>query len=121
MSLFSYIGHMVQRGAHSPGVKGARQFPHSSREAVLTASEYQLVRPFFFRCLPITHSACTYLKTSELLAVIWATVAVNQLTETVIEPSANVWELLRRPWYDLAWAATNSHFLFGEYLGCPAW
>ena len=51
---------------------------------------------------------------SELLAVIWATVAVNQLTETVVEPSATVWELLKRPWYDLAWAATNSHFLFGQ-------
>ena len=50
---------------------------------------------------------------SELLAVIWSTVAVNQLTETVIPPAESVWALLQRDWYDLAWSATNSHFLFG--------
>ncbi|CAB9525267.1 expressed unknown protein [Seminavis robusta] len=50
---------------------------------------------------------------SELLAVIWSTVAVNQLTETAVAPAASVWELLKRDWYDLAWSATNSHFLFG--------
>ncbi|CAB9525910.1 expressed unknown protein [Seminavis robusta] len=49
---------------------------------------------------------------SELLAVIWSTVAVNQLTETVVAPSATVWALLERD-FDLAWAATNSHFCLG--------
>ena len=29
--------------------------------------------------------------TSELLAVIWATVASNQLIETVVEPAESVW------------------------------
>lgn len=51
---------------------------------------------------------------SELLAVIWSTVAVNQLTETVVAPAESVWALLRRDWYDLAWSATNSHFLLGK-------
>ena len=51
---------------------------------------------------------------SELLAVIWSTVAVNQLTETVVAPAESVWALLKRDWYDLAWSATNSHFLFGK-------
>ena len=56
---------------------------------------------------------------SELLAVIWSTVAVNQLTETVVAPAESVWALLKRDWYDLAWSATNSHFLFGT-LRCPS-
>lgn len=50
---------------------------------------------------------------SELLAVIWSTVAVNQLTETAVAPATSVWALLKRDWFDLAWSATNSHFLFG--------
>ena len=50
---------------------------------------------------------------SELLAIIWSTVAVNQLTETIVPPAESVWALLQRDWYNLAWAATNSHFLFG--------
>jgi len=51
---------------------------------------------------------------SELLAVMWATVAVNQLTETVVAPATSVWALLKRDWFDLAWSATNSHFVFGK-------
>lgn len=49
---------------------------------------------------------------SELLAVMWATVAVNQLTETVVAPSTSVWTLLERD-FDLSWSATNSHFVLG--------
>ena len=49
---------------------------------------------------------------SELLAVMWATVAVNQLTETEIAPSGSVWGLLERD-FDLYWSATNSHFCLG--------
>jgi hypothetical protein len=49
---------------------------------------------------------------SELLAVMWATVAVNQLTETVVAPAHSVWDLLQRD-HDLAWSATNSHFVLG--------
>ena len=51
---------------------------------------------------------------SELLAVMWATVAVNYLTETVIAPAESVWHLLRRD-VDLQWAAVNSHFVFGMF------
>lgn len=49
---------------------------------------------------------------SELLAVMWATVAVNQLTERVVAPSESVWDLLQRD-CDLSWAAVNSHFVVG--------
>ena len=49
---------------------------------------------------------------SELMAVMWATVAVNQLTETVVAPAESVWHLLKRD-YDLAWSGVNSHFVFG--------
>jgi len=41
-------------------------------------------------------------------------VAVNQLTETAVEPASSVSALLKKQdWLDLAWSATNSHFLFG--------
>lgn len=50
---------------------------------------------------------------SELLAVMWATVAVNQLTErNDLVPTPSVWALLERD-FDLEWAATNSHFVLG--------
>lgn len=49
---------------------------------------------------------------SELLSVMWATVAVNQLTETKVTASASVWDLIQRD-YALPWAATNAHFVFG--------
>lgn len=49
---------------------------------------------------------------SELLAVMWATVAVNQLTEQKVAPAATVWDLLQRD-CDLPWAAVNSHFVVG--------
>ena len=53
---------------------------------------------------------------SELLTVMWATVAVNQLTETVVAPTSSVWALLERD-FDLSWSATNSHFTAGMYMG----
>jgi hypothetical protein len=49
---------------------------------------------------------------SELLAVMWGTVAVNQLTEQSVAPTHSVWELLRND-VDLEWAAVNSHFVLG--------
>jgi hypothetical protein len=50
---------------------------------------------------------------SELLAVMWATVAVNQLTERSDIPAvSSVWELLQQN-VDLEWAAVNSHFVLG--------
>ena len=51
---------------------------------------------------------------SNLVTCFQCTVAVNQLTETVVEPASSVWALLKRDWLDLAWSATNSHFLFGK-------
>ena len=50
---------------------------------------------------------------SHLLSVMWATVAVNQLTEsTAIEATSSVWHLIQRDFY-LPWVATNSHFVIG--------
>ena len=49
---------------------------------------------------------------SELLVVIWATVASNKLVETHIEPAPSVWHLIERD-FNLEWAATNAHFVAG--------
>jgi len=49
---------------------------------------------------------------NELMAVMWATVAVNRLTETVVAPAESVWHLLNRD-YSLSWAAVNTHFVLG--------
>ena len=49
---------------------------------------------------------------SELIAVMWATIAVNQLTETVVAPAESVWHLLQRD-FNLEWLAVNSHFIVG--------
>lgn len=51
---------------------------------------------------------------SELLAVMYATMAVNKLTETPIAPAASLFELLKRD-FALAWTGTNSHFVFGMF------
>ena len=50
--------------------------------------------------------------TSELIVVLWAAVAVNQLTERVYEPASSVWDLIHRD-CDLAWSAVNSHYILG--------
>jgi len=50
--------------------------------------------------------------TSELIVVLWAAVAVNQLTERAYEPASSVWELIHRD-CDLAWSAVNSHYILG--------
>lgn len=49
---------------------------------------------------------------SELLVVVWATVASNKLVETHVEPAPSVWHLIERD-YNLEWAATNAHFVAG--------
>eukprot|EP00568_Trieres_chinensis_P010835 CAMPEP_0183314244 /NCGR_PEP_ID=MMETSP0160_2-20130417/47842_1 /TAXON_ID=2839 ORGANISM="Odontella Sinensis, Strain Grunow 1884" /NCGR_SAMPLE_ID=MMETSP0160_2 /ASSEMBLY_ACC=CAM_ASM_000250 /LENGTH=279 /DNA_ID=CAMNT_0025479523 /DNA_START=82 /DNA_END=921 /DNA_ORIENTATION=- len=49
---------------------------------------------------------------SELIAVMWATVAVNQLTEVPHLPAESVWHLLQRD-CNLEWLAVNAHFLLG--------
>ena len=50
--------------------------------------------------------------TSELIVVLWAAVAVNQLTERTYEPAVSVWDLIHRD-CDLAWSAVNSHYILG--------
>lgn len=49
---------------------------------------------------------------SELLSVMWATVAVNQLTENEVAAASSVWALIHRD-FALPWAATNAHFVMG--------
>jgi hypothetical protein len=58
---------------------------------------------------------------SNLIAVMWGVISVNQLTETAAAPAASVFHLLRRD-YDLAWAGINAHFLFGllSFAACIA-
>ena len=59
---------------------------------------------------------------SELLSAIWATVAINQLTETKVKKVEAVWDLLEGE-YSLPWSAVNSHFVMGTFgfafcIGC---
>eukprot|EP00568_Trieres_chinensis_P019182 CAMPEP_0183324416 /NCGR_PEP_ID=MMETSP0160_2-20130417/76978_1 /TAXON_ID=2839 ORGANISM="Odontella Sinensis, Strain Grunow 1884" /NCGR_SAMPLE_ID=MMETSP0160_2 /ASSEMBLY_ACC=CAM_ASM_000250 /LENGTH=220 /DNA_ID=CAMNT_0025491991 /DNA_START=11 /DNA_END=673 /DNA_ORIENTATION=- len=49
---------------------------------------------------------------SELTSVMWATVAVNQLTEVAHAPAESVWHLLQRD-FNLEWVAVNAHFVLG--------
>lgn len=49
---------------------------------------------------------------SELMCIIYATVASNKLVETVAVPAKSVFELIQRD-YELSWIATNVHFTFG--------
>jgi len=51
---------------------------------------------------------------SELTAVVYATVASNKLTEIVAAPAASAFALIQRD-YELSWIATNVHFLFGLF------
>lgn len=50
---------------------------------------------------------------SNLMAVMWSVIAVNQLNEiSHLAPAKSVWELLRRD-FDLPWTGVNTHFMFG--------
>jgi len=51
---------------------------------------------------------------SELLVVMWASVAVNKLTETVVAPAESAWHLIQRD-YSLPWSAVNAHFVLGVF------
>lgn len=51
---------------------------------------------------------------SELLCIIYATVASNKLVETVAGPAKSVFELILRD-YELSWIATNVHFVAGLF------
>lgn len=79
----------------------------------------------FQRVLRLSYTGVAILSfLSQLVSVMWATVAVNQLIETNIEPAKSVWHLLRRD-FDLAWLGTNAHFVAGMFgfsylIGCRA-
>ena len=49
---------------------------------------------------------------SQILAIIYASMAANNLTENKFEPTETVFHLLQRD-FALSWTAVNSHFLFG--------
>mmetsp|Transcript_29565 Transcript_29565/g.95466 ORF Transcript_29565/g.95466 Transcript_29565/m.95466 type:complete len:276 (-) Transcript_29565:719-1546(-) len=49
---------------------------------------------------------------SELLAVTWATVAVNKLVEMPVSPAVSAWALIQRD-FELQWMAVNAHFVLG--------
>jgi hypothetical protein len=51
---------------------------------------------------------------SELIAVMWGTIATNQLTERSIPPAKSVWHLIQRD-FELEWMAVNSHFCIGMF------
>jgi len=51
--------------------------------------------------------------TNHIIALVWATIAVNDLTTSSSDQSASsLWELLQRD-YELPWVATNVHFILG--------
>jgi hypothetical protein len=49
---------------------------------------------------------------SELLAVMWATIAVNKLVELSVPPAVSAWALIQRD-FELPWMAVNAHFVMG--------
>jgi len=50
---------------------------------------------------------------SQLIAIMWATVAVNKLTECAnIGRAESVWHLIQND-FDMSWAGTNAHFILG--------
>jgi hypothetical protein len=55
---------------------------------------------------------CVASFTSHLLVVVWASVAVNQLSENKPAVAESVWHLIQRD-YALEWAAVNGHFVLG--------
>lgn len=56
-------------------------------------------------------SVCSF--ASQLVAIMWAAVAVNKLTElTDIPLAASVWDLVLRD-FQLEWVAVNTHFVTG--------
>lgn len=62
---------------------------------------------------------------SEIIAVIYSTIAINKLSETVVAPAASVMDLLSRD-YETAWLGCNINFLLGMFgftllLGLRAW
>jgi hypothetical protein len=48
------------------------------------------------------------------MAIVYATVAANKLTETTVAPAASVFALIQRD-YELPWIAANVHLMFGLF------
>ena len=49
---------------------------------------------------------------NELMAIMYATVASNKLTEAAVRPATSVFALIKRD-YELPWIGTNLHFMLG--------
>ena len=97
---------ILAAGMISIGLKAPFQLPPSIQDQPEKVQQIQYLRRVYIVVSMI--SFC-----SELLAVMWATVAVNQLTElTNLPPSSSVWELLQTN-FDLEWSAVNTHFVIG--------
>jgi hypothetical protein len=88
------VGLLVPLDAQSPPGSNENRLEKILRKSYLVVS-----------CLTLVSVLCS---------VMWATVAVNQLTETAVQPAASVWHLIKRD-YDLPWAAVNSHFVLGMW------
>lgn len=80
-------------------------------------------KPLYIRLRKCYNMAAVLSLLSNLIAVMWGIISVNQLTETAAfsAPAESVFHLLRRD-YDLAWAGLNAHFLFGllSFAACIA-
>lgn len=62
---------------------------------------------------------------AEIVAVIYSTIAINKLSETVVAPAASVTDLLKRD-FELQWIGCNLNFLIGmlgfaSLVGLRAW
>ena len=64
------------------------------------------------RLKSLYHMLSVFSLANQLTAIVYATVACNKLTETVVAPAASVFALLQRD-YELQWLGVNVHFLAG--------
>jgi hypothetical protein len=80
------------------------------RTVVIDESESMLIR----RLRKVYNVVALLSLLSNLIAVMWATEAVNQLTELFVAPAESPWHLIQRD-YEIQWVATNAHFVFGMF------
>ena len=59
---------------------------------------------------------------SEILCIIWSTMAINQLSSKPVPMTETVWALLHHKQFALYWTAVNAHFVMGMlgFLGIIA-
>jgi len=67
------------------------------------------------RCLYMALAVASLV--NELVAIMYATVACNKLTEVASRPAVSVFALIKRD-YELSWIATNVHFMLGLFGFC---